>query len=179
MSAADQSQAAAAELNAFFAARVAENMPPAQQHALGSPAVVAGWLQRATAHGVVSRFGRLDEDADVLMVGSFSPPTLLSLLFDRGQPHAIVVAARDALVRHFLADTQVRAAIQADAEGLARRAVQHLAQQQEQLRRAERQSLYGGEHRVPGVAAMVLTPQQVEAMDETAGVARCLNRGEQ
>lgn len=169
MNAAQQEQAAAA-LAHFFDQRVAEAMPVAFRHALSTPQSFAAWLGRACAHGVSSDIGRLSgSDADVLMVGSFSPPTLLVLLLDRRQPEAITVAARDALQAHYLADSMVKAAIKADAEGLARRAVAHLVRQRA-LERAEDQSLYGSEHRVPGVAPVVLSREQLDAVDDTAGV---------
>ncbi len=167
---ATQEQAAAA-LQHFFDQRVAEVMPAAFGRALGSAPLLANWLQRACAHGVCSQIGKLqDSDDDVLMVGSFSAPTLLALLMDSTQPDVITVAVRNALVCHFLADSETKAHIKADAEGLARRAIAHLVQVQ-QLERAEAQSLYGREHQVPGVAPLNMAAVTTQAQHELAQAA--------
>ncbi len=150
---ATQDQAAAC-LKHYFDQRVADAMPMAFRHALTGPVTIAGWLYRAAADGFASQLGVIDED-HLLFVGSLSVPSLLVLLMDKRQPVAVTVAARDALQAHFLADSAVKAQIVSEAEGMARRAVRHLAQQQ-QIERAERQSLYGNEQPVVahvGVAA--------------------------
>jgi hypothetical protein len=168
VSAATQEQAAAC-LKHYFDQRVAEAMPAAFSHALSGPMTIAGWLYRAAAVHSCAHFGPLDEDSDLLFVGSLSVPTLLVLLLDKRQPAAVTVAARDALQSLFLADTQVKEAIRADAEGMARRAVQHLVSQQ-QLERAEDLALYGNEHQVTGIAPALVTREQASAVDDTAGL---------
>lgn len=154
---------AASSLRHYFDQRVAEHMGDAFVRVLGSPVTLAGWLYRAASELACSHFGPLDGDADLLFIGSLSPPTLLVLLMDKRQPAAVTIAARDALQAHFLADSQTKDHICSEARRMARQDVQQLAQQHDAAR-AERQSLYGLE--VPGV----LTDAQRAGMDETAGV---------
>ena len=169
MTAASTQAQAAAAMQQLFDQRVAEAMPAAFNRALTSPMAITTWLARAGAAHSCAHFGPLDEYADLLFVASLSAPTLLVLLLDKRQPAAVTVAARDALQAHFLADSVTAAAIRADAERLARRSIQHLAQQQA-LERAENQSLYGDEHLVPGMEPSPITREQAAAVDDTAGL---------
>jgi len=168
---ASQPQAAAA-LQAFFNAQVAEAMPKAIRAQLSDAQALGHWLHMASLRIKPGLFGVLDA-ADTPMLGSLSASTLLVLLFDQRQPAEITQAARDALLGRYLADEDVQALAIAQATLMARQAVQALAKQPqaEQLRRAEAQSLYGAEHGVPGVAPTVtLTAEQMAAVDDTMGL---------
>lgn len=136
--------AAAAHLADHFTQRVAECLPLARAHALASPVLFTGWLYRAAGDRSSAQLGPID-DGELLFVASLGVPTLLTVLLDRRQPTLVAIAARDALAGHFLADADIAATVQREAEGMARRAIAHAALQQDQLRRAERQSLYGME----------------------------------
>lgn len=175
MSAADQDQAAAC-LRHFFHQQVAEAMPKAIRASLADAQGLGHWLHMATLRIKPGLFGALDA-ADVGMLQSLSTATLLVLLFDQRQPAEILIAARDCLIGRYLADEDVQALAIAQANVMARQAVQALAHSQDVARvqaftRAERDSLYGDEHDVPGVAPIVLTRAQLDAVDETAGVTR-------
>jgi len=174
VSAADQDQAAAC-LQHFFNQQVAEAMPAAIRAQLQDALALGHWLHMATLRIKPSLFGPLDA-ADVSMVPSLTASTLLVLLFDQRQPAEVVLAARDTLLGRYLSNEDVQALAIAQANVMARRAVQGLAQRSDLQRvqaftRAERDSLYGDEHAVPGVGPVVLTPEQLAAVDDTAGVA--------
>lgn len=169
MNAAHQEQAAAT-LQAYFHQQVAEAMPKAIRAQLEDAQALGHWLHMASLRIKAGLFGQLDA-ADVPMLPSLSSSTLLVLMFDQRQPHAVVMAARDALLGRYLSDEDVQALAIAQANVMARRAVQELhARQAMELRRAEQQSLYGTEHGVPGMAPVVLSATAVAAMDETAGI---------
>jgi hypothetical protein len=167
--AADQAQAAAC-LQHYFNQQVAEAMPKAIRASLEDAQGLGHWLHVKTLHKRPVLFGRLDAP-ETAMLPTLSVPTLLVLLFDRRQPADVLVAVRDALVGHYLGDEDVQALAIAQANKMARDAVASLARVQA-FTRAERDSLYGDEHSVPGVAPVVLTGEQLQAVDETAGVAR-------
>lgn len=164
-----QDQAAAC-LQHFFHQQVAEAMPKAIRASLADAQGLGHWLHMATLRIKPGLFGALDA-ADVGMLQSLSTATLLVLLFDQRQPAEILIAARDCLIGRYLADEDVQALAIAQANVMARQAVQALAQQpqREQLLRAESQALQGGD--VPGVAPVVLPQVAVAAMDDTAGLA--------
>lgn len=164
-----QEQAAAC-LQHFFHQQVAEAIPKAIRASLADAQGLGHWLHMATLHIKPGLFGPLDA-ADVGMLQTLSTSTLLVLLFDQRQPVEILIAARDCLIGRYLADEDVQAVAIAQANVMARQAVQALAQhpQREQLLRAESQSLYGLE--VPGVPPVVLPQVAVAAMDDTAGFA--------
>lgn len=166
-------QQAAACLQAFFHRQVAEAMPKAIRAALADAQGLGHWLHMASLRIKAGQFGPLDA-GDVAMLPSLSSSTLLVLLFDQRQPAAVTVAARDVLLGRYLSDEDVQALAIAQANVMARQAVQdlHAAQERQraQLLRAESQSLYGHEH--PGQPPVVLSAAQVHAMDETAGVSR-------
>lgn len=167
----DKTTQAAAHLGEHFVERVAEFLPVAQDSALRSQVLFTGWLYRVAATEPFDPIlGEIDPE-HLLWVGGLSAPTLLRILLDRKQPGLVVLAARDALCARYLADAEVHNSVQLQAEGMARRAIAQMALQQDQLRRAEAQSLYGGEHMVPGASPVVLTPEQLAAVDDTAGVA--------
>lgn len=168
MSAADQDQAAAC-LQHFFNQQVAEAMPAAIRAQLQDALALGHWLHMATLRIKPSLFGPLDA-ADVSMVPSLTASTLLVLLFDHRQPAEVVLAARDTLLGRYLSNEDVQALAIAQANVMARQAVQDLARVQA-FTRAERDSLYGDEHSVPGVSPIVLTREQLDAVDDTAGVA--------
>ncbi|RTL40540.1 MAG: hypothetical protein EKK53_15235 [Burkholderiales bacterium] len=163
-------QQAAACLQHFFNQQVAEAMPKAIRASLADAQGLGHWLHMATLRIKPGLFGPLDA-ADVGMLQTLSTSTLLVLLFDARQPAEIVTAARDCLIGRYLADEDVQAVAIAQANVMARQAVQALVQQphREQLLRAEAQSLYGVE--VPGAAPVVLPEVAVQAMDDTAGLA--------
>lgn len=170
---AERAQAAAC-LQDFFHKQVAEAMPKAIRAQLEDALALGHWLHRATLRIKPGLFGPLDA-ADVSMLESLSTSTLLVLLFDQRQPAEIIVAARNALLSRYLSDEDVQALAIATANVMARRAVQALAQQPclnrvQAFTRAESQSLYGDEHNVPGVSPVVLTREQLAAVDDTAGV---------
>lgn len=167
--AATQEQAAAC-LQAFFHQQVAEAMPKAIRAQLADAAALGTWLHAATMHIKPGLFGPLDA-ADVGMLRSLSTSTLLVILFDQRQPAEVIKAARDALLGQYLNDDDVQALAIATANQMARRAVQELYRVQS-FTRAERQSLYGDEHSVTGVAPVVLTAEQLEAADDMNGVTR-------
>lgn len=151
-------QQASAALQDFFDRQVAEAMPAAFDRALGGPSVLAGWIYRAASAQDCGHFGPLDPADDLLLVGSLSVPTLLVLLFDKRQPVEITAAVRDALLHHFLSDSDIQKLIQTDALIAARRSVQKLAsdstcaERDAAVVRAERQSLYGAELPADGVS---------------------------
>lgn len=151
-------QQAAAALQDFFDRQVAEAMPAAFDRALGGPSVLAGWLYRAASVQTCGHYGPLDPADDLLLVGSLSVPTLLVLLFDKRQPVEITAAVRDALLHHFLSDSEIQKLIKTDALVAARRSVQKLAsdstreEQEAAAARAEAQSLYGTELPADGVS---------------------------
>lgn len=162
-------QQAAASLQHFFHQQVAEAMPKAIRATLTDAQGLGHWLHMATLRIKPGLFGPLDA-ADVGMLRSLSSSTLLVLLFDQQQPGEILKAARDCLMGRYLADEDVQAVAIAQANVMARQAVQDLARVQA-FTRAESQSLYGDEHGVPGVAPVVLSAASVAAMDDTAGLA--------
>lgn len=141
---------AVATLQHYFHQQVAEAMPKAIRASLADAQGLGHWLHMATLRIPPSQFGPLDAD-DVPMLGGLSSSSLLVLLFDQRQPAGITAAARDVLLGRYLADEDVQAATIAQANVMARQAVQELARTQA-FARAERTSLYGDEHAVPGVA---------------------------
>lgn len=150
MNAAHQEQAAAC-LQHYFNQQVAEAMPKAIRAQLTCALSLGHWLHMATMRVEAAQFGPLDPETDVPMLGGLCASTLLVLMFDQRQPAAIVAAARDVLLGQYLANEDVQALAIAQANVMARQAVRDLARVQA-FTRAERDSLYGDEHAVPGVA---------------------------
>lgn len=171
MNAGATQQQAAEALQHYFHQQVAEAMPKAIRASLLDAQGLGHWLAINTLHKRPCYFGPL-EAGDIGSMPSLSVATLLVLLMDRRQPAEVLVAVRDALVGHYLADEDVQALAIAQANLMARKAVQALAHRADDLRRAEVQSLYGDEHGVTGMAPVVLPEIAVAAMDDTAGVAR-------
>lgn len=171
MNAASQSQAAAS-LRDFFNRQVADAMPAAIRAQLTDATALGHWLHRATMRVQAGVFAPLDAN-HTAMLRSLSASTLLVLLFDQRQPDVITMAARDALLGRYLADEDMQALAVAQANIAAQRAIQALCRQrhaEQDLHRAESQSLYGSEHGVPGVAPVVLTSEQMAAVDDTMGL---------
>ena len=164
-----QDQATAC-LQAYFHRLVAEAMPKAIRAQLADARALGHWLHMQTMHIKPGLFGPLDA-ADVGTLRSLSASTLLVILFDQRQPAEVTKAARDALLGQYLDNDDVQALAIATANAMARQAVQDLARVQA-FTRAERQSLYGDEHQVTGIAPVALTAEQLAAADDLNGVAR-------
>lgn len=126
----------AAKLRHLHAQQIAEAMPKAFDVALQDAFAISRFLVNGTMRVMPTQWPVLDE-ADLPVLSSLSVPSLLVLLFDKRQPGAVTVAARDALSAKFLEHDDTQALVIRAARNIA-----HQAVQDQQLVRAEHQALF-------------------------------------
>lgn len=130
-------QGLVAKLRHLHAQQLAEAMPKAFDVALQDAFAISRFLVNGTMRIMPTQWPVLDV-ADLPALGALSVPSLLVLLFDKRQPEAATVAARDALAQKFLEHDDTQALVIRCARNIAVQAIQD-----QQLVEAEHQALFG------------------------------------